>query len=50
MTLGKELIAETSKHGKPGKRLRRSIDALAEAIAVADARLAEQDADAEPEA
>ena len=39
--LGKQLTAKATKHGKPGKALRRSLDSLAAAIAAADARLAE---------
>ena len=38
---GKQLTAKAPKHGKPSKRLRRSIDALAAAIAAADARSAQ---------
>ena len=39
--LGQQLTAKATKHGKPSKRLRRSIEALAVAIAAADARLSE---------
>lgn len=44
--LGKRVNAKAPKNGKQGKKLRRSIDSLAAAIASAEARLAEQRATA----
>ena len=40
--LGERLIGSARKGGKPGKRLRRSIDDLAAAIADSEARVAER--------